>query len=142
MGTYARASADFVDGVVRDGVVWAIRDADGFPTAVSEPGGRSAMPFWSSRSRVLRVARSVDAYVGCVPEGVPLDEWRARWLPGLRRDGLRVGVNWSGPRATGFDMEPEDVEIALRAAARRLAPAVSSGGAGGGSRCPTTGDAG
>lgn len=40
---------------------------------------------------------------------LPLTEWRERWLPGLARDGLRVGLNWSGARATGYDYTPEEV---------------------------------
>jgi len=34
------------------------------------------------------------------------DEWIARWLPGLQDDGILVGLNWSGARATGYDVEP------------------------------------
>jgi hypothetical protein len=43
----------------------------------------------------------------------PLAEWRARRLPGLSKDGLRVGLNWSGNRATGDDLEPSDVALSL-----------------------------
>jgi hypothetical protein len=39
-------------------------------------------------------------------------------LPSLDEDGLRVGINWSGPRATGYDVEPEAVRAALDAALR------------------------
>jgi hypothetical protein len=28
-------------------------------------------------------------------------DFRDRWRPGLERDGLLVGINWSGPRAHG-----------------------------------------
>ena len=28
------------------------------------------------------------------------------WLPGLHRDGMLVGLNWSGSRATGFEVPP------------------------------------
>ncbi|MCC2308854.1 DUF2750 domain-containing protein [Cellulomonas sp. zg-Y338] len=27
-----------------------------------------------------------------------MTEFRSRWLPGLGRDGIRVGVHWSGGR--------------------------------------------
>lgn len=30
--------------------------------------------------------------------------------PGLKQDGLLVGLNWSGTGATGFDLNPDDVE--------------------------------
>ncbi|WP_110239873.1 DUF2750 domain-containing protein [Nocardioides gilvus] len=103
------AQADvFYREVVEHSTVWGIRDANGFP-APDTPQGR-AMPFWSLRSRAEGIIATVPAYASCEVVGLPLGEWRARWLPGLRRDGIRVGLNWSGDRATGFDLPAEDVE--------------------------------
>ncbi|WP_082072138.1 DUF2750 domain-containing protein [Pseudarthrobacter chlorophenolicus] len=45
-------------------------------------------------------------YSGFEKVMIPLSEWQAKWLPGLERDGIRVGLNWSGNRATGYDVEP------------------------------------
>ncbi len=73
------------------------------------------MPFWSKDSRALRVVAVVAAYRGFEVVRIPLDEWRSRWLPGLTRDELLVGLNWSGSRATGYDVQPSDVEAALAA---------------------------
>ena len=67
------------------------------------------MPFWSLRSRAERVVSTVPAYAAFEVVEVPLDAFLTRWLPGLERDGLRVGLNWSGSRATGYDMAPPDV---------------------------------
>lgn len=68
------------------------------------------MPFWSLESRALRVAEAVPAYSGFQTQRVSLSEWRERWLPGLAEDGLRVGLNWSGATATGYDLTPGEVE--------------------------------
>ena len=68
------------------------------------------MPFWSLKSRAERIVANVPAYAGFEVVSMPLGEWRSRWLPGLRRDGIRVGLNWSGANATGFDLLAEDVE--------------------------------
>jgi Protein of unknown function (DUF2750) len=57
----------------------------------------------------------VTAYDGFEVVAVPLDEWRARWLPGLAEDGMHVGLNWSGPRASGYDISPGNVERNLSA---------------------------
>lgn len=73
------------------------------------------MPFWSLQSRAETIVRTVSAYAEFEVVSIPLDEWRNRWLPGLRRDGIRVGLNWSGARATGYDLEAQDVERNLRA---------------------------
>jgi hypothetical protein len=108
------AQADaFYREVLEHRVVWSIRDNDGFP-APQTPDGR-AMPFWSSRSRAERIVNTVPAYQGFDVEPIPLDEWRLRWLPGLQRDGLRAGLNWSGARATGYDLPAEGVERSLQA---------------------------
>ena len=42
-------------------------------------------------------------------QDVNLDDFKNKWLVGLDKDGLLVGVNWSGKRATGYDVEPLQV---------------------------------
>jgi hypothetical protein len=49
------------------------------------------------------------------PVEIILSDFRERWLPGLKNDGLHVGVNWSGVTATGYDMKPIEVERGLAA---------------------------
>lgn len=94
--------------------VWTLRDDNGFP-APENPDGRRAMPFWSIESRAANVMSNVEAYSDFAVVRIPLVEWRSRWLPGLERDGLLVGLNWSGTRATGYDLAPGDVEANLTA---------------------------
>lgn len=109
MSIAATHAAEFYREVAESGVVWGIKDASGFPAPITNEGKR-AMPFWSSESRALVVVRSVSAYGGFTP--VPI-EWQVfceRWVPGLVRDGLLAGVNWSGPMASGFDIEPPDLQ--------------------------------
>ena len=49
-----------------------------------------------------------------------LDVFLDDWLPGMQKDGLLVGVNWSGERAKGYDVEPEVVAEAIAYHRRRL----------------------
>lgn len=96
--------------------VWGISDAGGFPAPLNGDGQR-AMPFWSLRSRAERVVSTVAAYADfVVVVEVALDQFLSLWLPGLERDGLRVGINWSGPRATGYDLAPSEIRKRLQAA--------------------------
>jgi hypothetical protein len=104
----AQADAFYVE-VLEGGEVWTVKDADGFPAPQGTCGAR-AMPFWSRRSRVQRIIDTVPAYQGFEPTSIPLSDWRARWLPGLAKDGLLVGLNWSGGAATGYDLSSQDVE--------------------------------
>jgi hypothetical protein len=34
-------------------------------------------------------------------------------LPGLKKDGILIGVNWSGDRAKGYDIESDFVRDAI-----------------------------
>jgi hypothetical protein len=107
----AQASAFYAEAI-REGSVWAVRDEGGFPAPMNADGFR-AMPFWSLRSRAERIISTAPAYQGFSPVEIPLTEFRDRWLPRLEADGLRVGVNWSGVRATGHDLDPPGVEQAF-----------------------------
>jgi Protein of unknown function (DUF2750) len=117
MTVSAAQAATFYTEVLEAETVWAIRDREGFP-APQTGDGRRAMPFWSKHARAERVINSVAAYATFEVVEVPLSEWRSRWLPGLERDSLLVGLNWTGPDATGYDVEPASVQRNLLARLR------------------------
>jgi hypothetical protein len=71
--------------------------------------GERAQPFWSSRARVERIIRSVPAYSGFEPYEVSWADFVRKWVPDLVKDGLLIGVNWSGKRAVGYDIEPDNL---------------------------------
>src|SRR5437868_4516424 len=113
--SFSAAHADsFYREVLREGQVWAIKDDNGFP-APSRRDGQRAMPFWSLRSRAESIIDRVEAYARFVPEAITLNVWRERWLVGLAKDGIQVGLNWSGSDATGFDLAAADVARNLAA---------------------------
>ncbi len=121
MSTSAAQAVAFYDEALREGSVWTTRDGGGYPAPLN-PDGQRAQPFWSLRSRAERVVAHVHAYAGFIVEELPLERFRERWLTGLERDGIRVGLNWSGTRATGYDVAAVDVERNLAAATNRRAP--------------------
>lgn len=100
---------NFYREVAANKVVWAIRDKGGFTAPVNSEGER-AMPFWSLESRALTVIRNVKAYRDFETVSIDWDTFCKRWVPGLKRDGLLVGVNWTGARATGYDLQPVEVQ--------------------------------
>lgn len=108
MSTAAAQWAAFAREVAASGRVWAVRDEGGFPAPMTSTG-RRAMPFWSTRSRAERVIATVPAYGGFTPHEIAWAEFRDEWLVGAKERGELIGVNWSGPRATGYDIEPDDV---------------------------------
>lgn len=105
MTTSGAHATAFFEEIVREQAVWSIRDAHGFPAPLGNDGLRS-MPFWSLSSRAERIIATVEDYAGFEKVMIPLHDWRSKWLPGLEHEGLRVGLNWSGSRATGYDVEP------------------------------------
>jgi hypothetical protein len=110
----AQAAAFFRD-VTRSGVVWFVRDDAGSPAPKTSSGQRAA-PYWSSRARAERAAKIWGA--GLRPESSSLSRWREVELPDLARDGLRVGINWSGPRLVGWDFTVAEVMNRLAHALR------------------------
>ncbi|WP_284043033.1 DUF2750 domain-containing protein [Actinoplanes sp. M2I2] len=92
----------------REGRVFLIRDEKGMPAPAGDDGRRT-VPFWSKPTRAGRVVDQVAAYRGFEVVAVDVDEWLDGWLPRLEKDGMLVGVNWSGTRATGFDLTPGQV---------------------------------
>ena len=103
----------FYREVAKTRVVWTVRDEGGFPTVTSS--GKQAQPFWSSRSRVERIIKSVPAYSGFKPYEVSWEDFCSKWVPDFVKDGLMVGVNWSGKRAVGYDIEPENLVRSVEA---------------------------
>jgi len=101
-------AAEFYREVAASGVVWGIKDSGGFPAPIAIEQQR-AMPFWSSESHALAVIRNVSAYSGFTPVPIQWEVFCERWVPGLTHDGLLAGINWSGPAASGFDIEPSEL---------------------------------
>ncbi|MEM7460400.1 MAG: DUF2750 domain-containing protein [Pseudomonadota bacterium] len=109
MSGYAAQAAKFYKEVAESGIMWTVRDDLGFPAPKTSSGQRS-MPFWSSKSRVEKIISNVPAYAGFRPEKVTYNKFIHYWVDELSRARQLVGVNWSGNRATGFDLKPERVE--------------------------------
>jgi hypothetical protein len=118
MSQAASQAATFYRDVAAKRAVYTLRDSEGFP-APKGLDGRRSMPFWSSRSRVERIIATVPAYAGFEPVDLTWDEFCSRWAPGLEKDGCLVGVNWSGPRAVGYDIEPSRLLKNVNAAIER-----------------------
>ncbi|MFB8757033.1 DUF2750 domain-containing protein [Streptomyces nigra] len=106
MSVSGAQAAAFFREVARTRTVWWVRDGDGSPTPASS-SGRPAFPYWSSEARAQRAAELWGPAFRAVP--MPLDHWRSAALPDLAEDDLRVGINWSGPRLTGWDFTVADV---------------------------------
>ncbi|WP_075018411.1 DUF2750 domain-containing protein [Actinacidiphila rubida] len=108
----SQAAAFFRD-VRQSRVVWLVRGDDGSPTHLSGNGTRS-LPFWSTSARAQKAAK-IWGY-GLRVGSMPLDTWCESVLPDAARDGLGIGINWSGPRLVGWSFTPMEVLNRLAAA--------------------------
>lgn len=108
MSVAAAQAEAFYTETLRGRVVWGVRDEGGFPAPKTTSGHR-AMPFWSKHSRAERIIAQVPAYAGMEPVEVSFDDWCERWLPDLEKDGILVGLNWSGKGAVGYDLPVSDL---------------------------------
>lgn len=108
MSQSASQAAAFYRDVAAQRALWTLCDEVGFPQPMTS-SGRRAQPFWSSRARVERIIATLPAYAEFEPHEVSWRAFVAEWAPELERAQVLVGVNWSGARATGYDLEPSEV---------------------------------
>ena len=85
-----------IEHELRGSVTWPLAD------------DRHACPVWSSRRRIVAMLEGPLARPGLVISRHSWDEFRDEITPRLAADGLLVGLNWSGPRARGYNLEPSD----------------------------------
>jgi len=107
MSTAALHASAFYEDAAKNRVVFTFLDDESF--LVFRVEAAEVVPFWSTRSRMDRVRDLHPKYAGYVIEEIPLSEFLARTLPLLAEGGVRVGVNWSGARLSGYDISVDDV---------------------------------
>jgi len=73
--------------------------------------GKEVVPFWSSRSRLEKVATEHPKYATYQPEQLPLEEFLQKTLALFEEENIQVGVNWAGARLSGYDISPQDMKI-------------------------------
>jgi hypothetical protein len=96
----------FIQRVVASGIVWGLKEDEGWVTSTStadETEERPIMPFWSDRAYAKQCAQ--DEWSSYEPTQIPLELFLERWLPGMHADGYLVGTNWNAS-LSGYEIEP------------------------------------
>ncbi|MET7984402.1 DUF2750 domain-containing protein [Streptomyces sp. NPDC005281] len=106
MSTSGAQAAAFFREVARTRTVWRVRNDDGCPIPVSS-SGHPTFPYWSSETRAQRAAQLWGPQFRAV--SMPLDHWRSAALSDLAEEDIRLGINWSGQRLTGWDFTVSEV---------------------------------
>ncbi|OCA85768.1 hypothetical protein A8F94_12915 [Bacillus sp. FJAT-27225] len=71
--------------------VWGLNDGG---WAVSEDdNGIKLLPFWPKRE--FAELSNIEDWSGYKPKKIDLDDFMFKWIPGMKRDGLKVSVFWN-----------------------------------------------
>jgi hypothetical protein len=99
--------------------LWAIRMPDGGYVQWTHPNGKRVLPVWSTESRLNRTMRHLSEINGGVPHAIGFESFCAHWLPDLVRTSVSLGINWTGPQASGAELPPAAIVESVLAVIKR-----------------------
>lgn len=80
----------FLSEVAEEREIWILINADNqFLKIVSEEDGVAYLPVWPSAGLAADYAKGTD---DLTPKTISLPDFFKKWVPGLSKDGLQVGV--------------------------------------------------
>ncbi|MBW0147128.1 DUF2750 domain-containing protein [Marinobacter arenosus] len=101
----------FLSEVLEEREIWILVNADNrFLKIVSEEDGVSHLPVWPSAAFAANYASGSD---GLSPKSISLPDFFKKWVPGLTRDGLEIGV-FPGHDGALWITEPEELKRDLQ----------------------------
>ncbi|WP_152206624.1 DUF2750 domain-containing protein [Marinobacter changyiensis] len=101
----------FLSKVVEDREIWILVNAENrFLKLVAEDGGYEYLPVWPDSDFAREYSKDSD---GLVPKSISLPEFFKKWVPGLEKDGLEIGV-FPGSDKTLWITEPSELKSDLQ----------------------------
>ena len=95
----------FVRTVANVEEVWLLEMEAGSPLTIEMEPGTLTYPIWPERQFAEAAAMERPEWGPVNAISRALDEFMERWLPGIQRDGHKLGVFWAGPDLLGIDVE-------------------------------------
>lgn len=111
----------FYREVFASGELFGVEHEETGPVVWHLAGDVHARPFWSARSRAVRMLDGPLRRKGLVIQVMTWPEFVGSVVPSMEAEGLLVGVNWAGMRARGYNLEPRAVVEAVEQLRRRAA---------------------
>ncbi|SFM95740.1 DUF2750 domain-containing protein [Marinobacter pelagius] len=97
----------FLDAVVEEREIWILVNADNhFLKIVSEEDGVAYLPVWPSAEFATDYAKGSG---DLSPKAISLPDFFKKWVPGLTRDGLEIGV-FPGGQGELWITAPEELK--------------------------------
>ncbi len=101
----------FLSLVGEEREIWILVNADNrFLKIESEDGAFAHLPVWPGSAFAMQYAKGSD---DLSPKSISLPDFFKKWVPGLTRDGLEVGV-FPGHDDTLWITEPEELKRDLQ----------------------------
>lgn len=101
----------FLDTVIEEREIWILVNQENrFLKIVSEEDSVAYLPVWPSAAFAANYAEGSD---GLTPRNISLPEFFKKWVPGLQKDGLEIGV-FPGSDDTLWIASPADLKNDLQ----------------------------
>ncbi|HEA51131.1 hypothetical protein LCGC14_1895460 [marine sediment metagenome] len=101
----------FLSAVIEEREIWILINAENrFLTIVSEDDGVAHLPVWPSSEFAVAYAKGSD---DLTPKSVSLPDFFKKWVSGLSKDGLQIGV-FPGLDKTVWVTEPDELKKDLQ----------------------------
>jgi Protein of unknown function (DUF2750) len=102
----------FLDVVGEEREIWILIDSQNHFLKIhaEDDGGFEYLPVWPSSEFAAAYAEGES---GLTPKSIPLPQFLKKWLSGLEKDGIEVGV-MPGPDKSVWVMEPAELGSDLR----------------------------
>lgn len=98
----------FIERVIDAEIVWALKGNDGFAWCESNDNeGQDIIIFWSDRAYAERARKS--EFPEYTPVEISLFDFLFRWLPGMSKDEVLAGANWTG-QLIGIENDPAELQ--------------------------------
>ncbi|WP_144823578.1 DUF2750 domain-containing protein [Marinobacter piscensis] len=102
----------FLSQVLEDREVWILINSENrFLSIVSDDDGLAHLPVWPSSEFAVEYAKGSD---DLTPKSLSLPDFFRKWVPGLSKDGLQVGV-FPGADQTLWITEADELKKDLQA---------------------------
>lgn len=113
MSIAAAQYSKFKQQVIAGQQVWTFTEEGDYLVIPVNEG--EAIPFWSSKSRLMKICSYHAKYSRYEKASLTFAEF-LKMLERLSAEKISIGVNWSGKRMVGYDVQAEDLLTQLRSA--------------------------
>lgn len=101
----------FLSQVLEEREIWILVNSESrFLSIVSEDDGVAHLPVWPSSEFAVEYAKGSD---DLTPKSISLPDFFKKWVPGLSKDGLHIGV-FPGLDKTVWITEPDELKKDLQ----------------------------